>query len=131
LKQLGIEVLYNLRCESRESMFDLKAVVVYICQRVGMSAGRVWFGAGMAINAKLTATQRRNFLRFLNRHNLRHYLVLDDFHKKQPVRPCVGNDPACPCQDGDACHYRGPNAWPARAMDIPGRMESRGADSAV
>jgi hypothetical protein len=23
---------------------------------------------------------------------------------------CIGNDPACPCQDGDACHYR----------DIPG-----------
>ena len=19
---------------------------------------------------------------------------------------CPGNDPACPCQDGDACHYR-------------------------
>ncbi|HEX3539654.1 MAG TPA: hypothetical protein VHT75_04345 [Acidimicrobiales bacterium] len=19
--------------------------------------------------------------------------------------PCIGNDPMCPCQDGDACHY--------------------------
>jgi len=26
---------------------------------------------------------------------------------------CIGGDPTCPCQDGDACHYRGPNAWPA------------------
>jgi hypothetical protein len=25
---------------------------------------------------------------------------------------CIGNDPSCPCQDGDMCHYRGPNAWP-------------------
>jgi hypothetical protein len=52
--------------------------------RIGLYSGMIWFGAGMAINAKLTATQRRNFLRFLNRHGLRQYLVLDDFHKKQP-----------------------------------------------
>lgn len=29
--------------------------------------------------------------------------------------PCIGNDPACPCQDGLACHYRdapGTKAWP-------------------
>ena len=26
--------------------------------------------------------------------------------------PCIGNDPLCPCQDGDMCHYRGPDAWP-------------------
>lgn len=29
----------------------------------------------------------------------------------QPQKPaddprCIGNDPLCPCQDGDACHYR-------------------------
>lgn len=23
-----------------------------------------------------------------------------------PAAPCVGNDPACPCQDGDLCHYK-------------------------
>lgn len=27
-------------------------------------------------------------------------------------RNCPGKDIACPCQDGDACHYEGPNAWP-------------------
>jgi hypothetical protein len=31
--------------------------------------------------------------------------------------PCIGNDPICPCQDGDACHYKdaadGTKAWPA------------------
>lgn len=26
------------------------------------------------------------------------------------MMPCIGNDLYCPCQDGDACHYR----------DIPG-----------
>jgi len=29
--------------------------------------------------------------------------------------PCAGNDPLCPCQDGDACHYRDSGetkAWP-------------------
>ena len=33
-----------------------------------------------------------------------------------PVRmPCVGKDPRCPCQDGDACHYKdcgNTKAWP-------------------
>ena len=31
------------------------------------------------------------------------------------AEPCIGNDPACPCQDGDACHYRDTattKAWP-------------------
>lgn len=27
-------------------------------------------------------------------------------------RNCPGKDATCPCQDGDACHYEGPNAWP-------------------
>lgn len=29
--------------------------------------------------------------------------------------PCIGKDPRCPCQDGDACHYEdcgGTKAWP-------------------
>ncbi len=28
------------------------------------------------------------------------------------VKKCIGNDPLCPCQDGDMCHYEGPDAWP-------------------
>ena len=27
-------------------------------------------------------------------------------------RVCPGGDPTCPCQDGDLCHYEGPDAWP-------------------
>lgn len=57
-QQLEIEVLYSLRCESRETMFDLRDVVTYLAQRVGLSYGRIWFGAGYAINATLTAKQR-------------------------------------------------------------------------
>jgi hypothetical protein len=30
----------------------------------------------------LTAKQRRNLLRFLNRHGLKRFLVVDDFHKR-------------------------------------------------
>lgn len=84
-QQLEFEVRYNLRCETAESMFDLRDVVTYLGTRVGLIPGLIWFGAGSAINAKLTATQRRNFLRFLDRHELRRFLVLDDFHKKQPA----------------------------------------------
>ena len=25
---------------------------------------------------------------------------------KQQAEPCIGKDPRCPCQDGDACHYK-------------------------
>ena len=84
--QLEIEVLYNVRCETRGAMYDLHDVVRYLSMRIGMRSGRIWFGAGSAINAQLTRTQRRNFLRFLNRHELKRYLVLDDFNKKQPWR---------------------------------------------
>jgi hypothetical protein len=24
----------------------------------------------------------------------------------EQVQPCIGKDPLCPCQDGDACHYK-------------------------
>jgi hypothetical protein len=30
---------------------------------------------------------------------------------EEPKEPCIGNDPLCPCQDGDMCHYKGPGAW--------------------
>jgi hypothetical protein len=32
--------------------------------------------------------------------------------------PCIGNDPLCPCQDGDACHYKDTpktKGWPIPA----------------
>ena len=86
MQQLEIEVLYNLRCETAASMFDLREVMTYTAKPVGLIPGRVWFGAGNTFSKKLTAHQRRNFLRFLNRHELKRFLVLDDFHKKQPNR---------------------------------------------
>lgn len=30
---------------------------------------------------------------------------------------CIGNDPFCPCQDGDLCHYRGVGAFRVNAHD--------------
>jgi hypothetical protein len=48
-------------CESAESMYDSRDVVVYIAQRIGTLHGRIWFGGGMAVDATPTAKQRRNF----------------------------------------------------------------------
>jgi len=34
---------------------------------------------------------------------------------EQQAEPCIGKDPRCPCQDGDACHYKDcgdTKAWP-------------------
>jgi ABC-type iron transport system FetAB ATPase subunit len=78
MQQLEIGVLYNLQCESAASMFYLRDVVTYIAKRIGLIPGRVWFESGNRINVKMTAQQRRNFLRFLNRHELKQFLVFDD-----------------------------------------------------
>lgn len=40
---------------------------------------------------------------------------LDDGPKLPTKSQCIGQDPSCPCQDGDSCHYQGKNPWP-----IPG-----------
>ena len=39
------------------------------------------------------------------------------FAPKAAPPPCIGNDPSCPCQDGDACHYR--DAAATKAFPIP------------
>jgi hypothetical protein len=26
--------------------------------------------------------------------------------EQEQAEPCIGKDPRCPCQDGDACHYK-------------------------
>jgi hypothetical protein len=75
-------------------MYDLRDVLVYLAQRVGLIPGRVWFGGGMAVNVSITAKQRRNFLRFLNRHGLKRYLVLDDFHRR-PELTCAAPEGRC------------------------------------
>lgn len=61
-------------------------VVAYLSKRVGVTARRIWFPAGNAVNVTLTAKQWRNLLRFLNRHELKRLLVFGDSHKKQPSR---------------------------------------------
>ena len=32
--------------------------------------------------------------------------------------PCLGDDPYCPCQDGDLCHYKAGEDG-TKAMEIP------------
>jgi len=31
--------------------------------------------------------------------------------------PCIGKDPRCPCQDGDACHYK--DCGDTKALPVP------------
>jgi hypothetical protein len=40
---------------------------------------------------------------------------------QQQAEPCIGKDPRCPCQDGDACHYKdcgGTKAWPVQRKPL-------------
>jgi len=51
------------------------------------------------------------------------YTAIAELREQQaptkPEQPCIGNDPACPCQDGLACHYKdapdGTKGWPIPA----------------
>ena len=36
---------------------------------------------------------------------------------KQQAEPCIGKDPRCPCQDGDACHYK--DCGGTKALPVP------------
>ena len=33
------------------------------------------------------------------------------------AKPCIGKDPRCPCQDGDACHYK--DCGGTKALPVP------------
>lgn len=48
---------------------------------------------------------------------------------QQDRKPCIGNDPACPCQDGDPCHYLPYDG--TAAMPIPRRKHTTTEESAV
>ena len=37
---------------------------------------------------------------------------------EQQAEPCVGKDPLCPCQDGDACHYKDCGITKARPVPL-------------
>jgi hypothetical protein len=44
---------------------------------------------------------------------------------EQQAEPCVGKDPRCPCQDGDACHYKdcgNTKAWPVPQAESVGEV---------
>jgi len=36
---------------------------------------------------------------------------------EQQAEPCIGKDPRCPCQDGDACHYK--DCGGTKALPVP------------
>jgi len=36
---------------------------------------------------------------------------------EQQAEPCIGKDPRCPCQDGDACHYK--DCGSTKALPVP------------
>ncbi len=85
MDQAPIEVLYELRCESPASIFDLHAIVTYLATRVG-KMDRIRFQTAMSITVWLDAKQRRNFLRYLKANWLNNYLVSDDKYKDKRPR---------------------------------------------
>lgn len=46
--------------------------------------------------------------------------------KQQQADPCIGNDPACPCQDGDLCHYKDSPDGKTKAMPVKQQAEPCG-----
>jgi hypothetical protein len=56
-------------------------------------------------NVTLAAKQRRNFLRFLNRHWLKRFLVVDNLHRggRPALRTGAGPIPVRPAVAADSC----------------------------
>ena len=44
--------------------------------------------------------------RRIEREALRRAARDEDDDTQVYKKPCIGKDPQCPCQDGDACHYK-------------------------
>jgi len=40
-----------------------------------------------------------------------------EIEQEPQAEPCIGKDPRCPCQDGDACHYK--NCGDTKALPVP------------
>jgi hypothetical protein len=43
---------------------------------------------------------------------------------EQQAEPCIGKDPRCPCQDGDACHYK--DCGNTKARPVPPAQPEQG-----
>jgi len=50
---------------------------------------------------------------------------------EQPAKPCIGKDPRCPCQDGDACHYKDCGSTKALPVAQPEQEPSQWRDMIV
>jgi hypothetical protein len=55
----------------------------------------------------------------LEREHAMHELARlgQEIEQEQQAEPCVGKDPRCPCQDGDACHYK--DCGDTKALPVP------------
>jgi len=40
-----------------------------------------------------------------------------EIEQEPQAEPCIGKDPRCPCQDGDACHYK--DCGDTKALPVP------------
>jgi hypothetical protein len=50
---------------------------------------------------------------------------------EQQAEPCIGKDPRCPCQDGDACHYKDCVGTKARPVAQPEQEPTQWRDMVV
>lgn len=41
----------------------------------------------------------------------------NNYPPRPEQEPCIGKDPRCPCQDGDACHYK--DCGDTKALPVP------------
>ena len=46
-----------------------------------------------------------------------------EIEQEPQAEPCIGKDPRCPCQDGDACHYKDCGDTKALPVPVPPEQE--------
>jgi len=68
----------------------------------------------------LTVVYQRGFADGKAAANAMHDLArLGQEIEQEQAEPCIGKDPRCPCQDGDACHYKDCGDTKARPVAQP------------
>jgi hypothetical protein len=60
----------------------------------------------------LSSEKLKVLLRFISKNCRQHGAIAEADRASRKAQKCIGSDPACPCQDGDACHYKGENPFP-------------------
>jgi hypothetical protein len=123
-RQLAAEALRDL-CQKSPAMTDLRTAAKQALEALENSIDlkRHEFDTDWRKDLPTRAAQRAGMKAELDAHDAAIAALRAALAAAPPqVQPCIGADPLCPCQDGDACHYKDTpttKGWP-----VPPQVQS-------